>query len=408
MKQLWILNHYAQHIGGAGGTRHFHLAQRLKKYGWNASIVAASFDHSSGQQRFDLSKSCQHESIDGVPFVWLKTPPYSRNGFRRILNILAYSIGAVRKRVWCALPKPDVVIGSSVHPMAALSALIISIRLKVPFVFEVRDLWPQTLVDMGALRNNSLITYVLRRLEIELYKRSSLIIVLMPGAVDYIARLRVDSNRVICIPNGVDLSLFSVSGLHETKKADQFTLMYFGAHGRANDLANVVRAMYILQNEGYTERVLLRIIGDGPEKDSLISQSNALGIKNIRFEPPVKKSEIPTVAASADAFIFTLINCDVFRYGISPNKLFDFMAAGRPVIYCCSAANNPVAEAAAGITVPPSNPTELSNAIKRLIKMPKKKHLEMGRRARDYIKKHHDFVSLGGKLAVALDSLLKD
>ena len=225
MKHAWILNHYAKDPSDPGGTRHFHLAEKLRDFGWSASIIASSVDHVSGHQRLPSNVAYRLDILHGVPFLWINTPVYRGNGASRIGNMLAYSFAALRRRTTAELPRPDVIIGSSVHPFAALAGALLARRYKVPFVFEVRDLWPQTLVDMGRLRDDALVTFILRKLEKWLYHRAARTIVVLPLAWQYIVPLGVRKEHVVWIPNGVDPSLFVDFDLSRPHSEDFFSWM---------------------------------------------------------------------------------------------------------------------------------------------------------------------------------------
>jgi glycosyltransferase involved in cell wall biosynthesis len=408
MKHLWILNHYAQEPKGAGGTRHFSLAKSLKNYGWNVSILAASVEHHSGTQRLHHEENQRIESYENVVFLWVKTPVYAGNTIRRVLNIVTYLIQVIRPSVVVGLQRPNAIVGSSVHPLAALAALILSRRYKVPFIFEVRDLWPQTLIDMGKLSERSFSATVLKKLERLLYKNAARIILLPPDAYKYVEALGISSDRIASIPNGVDLSLFPPQSNDSLVKGSNFfTLMYFGSHGEANGLSNLIHAMKILQRDKIGSQIRLRLIGDGPRKLDLIKLAKDLKLSNVIFESPIPKNDIPAIASEADAFVFNLIDSPVFNYGISSNKLFDFMASARPIIFCCNSSNNPISEAGAGITVKPGNPDDLANGILAMAQLPTALRLEMGQSAYRFIVKNHDFNYLAGQFAAVIEGAIK-
>lgn len=404
MKEAWILNHYAQEPGGAGGTRHFSLARHLLQLGWRTTIIAASVELNTGRQRLSPGEARRLTEFDGVPFLWIRTPQYEGNGGGRMGNMLAYSFRALLPSATQGLARPDVIVGSSVHPFAAWAGALLARRFRVPFVFEVRDLWPQTLVDLGRLQESSTITYVLRKLEKWLYKRADRIVVLLPQAWEYIVPLGIPREKVVWVPNGVEMDGYPEPA--EPAVNPSFTLMYFGAHGQANGLDNVIRAMGLLQDRAETQYVRLRLIGDGPQKPALRELANSLRLRNVEFSDPVPKREIPSLAAEADAFVFNLIDAPVFKYGISSNKLFDFLAAARPIVFCCKASNNPVDEANAGLTVPPGDPAALAEAVVRLVAMPQSERLEMGREGRAYVERNHSFESLARKFGGMLDELV--
>ncbi len=409
MKNVWILNHYAQIPGGAGGTRHFHLAEYLRRYGWNASVIAASVELNTGRQRLAPGVKQRIECVKGIPFLWVRTPEYSGNGGGRMMNMLSYSWKVLLRGTTRDLPRPDAIIGSSVHPFAAVAAAFLAKRYRVPFVFEVRDLWPQTLIDMGRLKERSITASVMRALELWLYRRAERIITLLPKADEYIVPLGISKDKITWIPNGVDLSLFPTGELETAAQDDEFTLMYFGAHGQANGLADLMSAFKLVEDNPRGRRIRLRLIGDGPLKLELIAQARDLGLRNVSFEPPVGKSEIPALASEADEFVITVLNLPrLYRYGISMNKLFDYLAASRPIVIASDAANDPVREAGAGITVAPGDPAKLAEAILRLSEMSKSARNVLGAAGRKYVEVNHGFDHLAGRLAKLLDSVSLD
>ena len=401
-RNVWILNHYAQEPGGPGITRHFSLAQNLVRHGWQASIIAASTVHgATGTDRLTNGARVRLDVIQGTPFLWLKTSPYEGNGAARIVNMLSYTWRALERSSLDGLAPPDAVIGSSVHPLAAWAGARLARRHRVPFLFEVRDLWPQTLVDMGRLKPNSLTTHALRRLEADLCREARRIVVLLPNAGDYIESLGIPRDKVVWIPNGVDLDQYPATPPRDP--SGSLTLMYFGAHGGANGLANVLAAMRIVEDRAGGRDIRLRLIGDGPLKPALMAEARELGLATVRFEDPVAKAAIPALAAEADAFVFNLRDVAVFKYGISSNKLFDYMAAARPIIMAAASSNNPVADAGAGLTVPPENPQALAEAILAMAELPHAERRRMGEAARAHVAAHYNHEVLAGRLAAALN-----
>ncbi len=402
MKHVWILNHYAQEPTSAGGTRHFHFAEHLKAHGWNASIIAASVEHQNGNQRLRRDEGWRIEHYRNVLFLWLRTPTYSGNKLWRILNIAGYFLQVIRPSVTKNLDLPDIIIGSSVHPLAGLAGLILARRHDVPFIFEVRDLWPQTLIDMGRLKELSLITWALRKIELFLYRRAARVIVLLPQAWEYIVPLGIPRNKIVWIPNGVDLAMFPRPA--DPPYGSDFNLMYFGSHGLANGLDNLVRAMKVVQSSPEGQRIFLRIIGHGPLKPALINLSNQLELKNVFFEKSVPKDQIPMLAAQADAFILTVLDLpNLYRYGISMNKIFDYLAASRPILIASNAANNPISDACAGLTIPPNNPYLLAQAILKIAATPLDARIQMGCAGRSYVEHNHGFEQLTETLVNTLN-----
>ncbi|MCK1438334.1 MULTISPECIES: glycosyltransferase family 4 protein [Bradyrhizobium] len=405
MKSVWILNHYAQEPGGPGGTRHYSLARSLAQHDWSATVIAASTEHGTGRERLMPGESRRLDTLDGVPFLWVRTSSYSGNGADRVRNMLSYTRSVLKAEHTRQLERPDAIVGSSVHPFAAWAGLRLARRYGVPFVFEVRDLWPQTLVDLGRLSERHPVTLGLRVLEHHLYKHAAQIVVLLPRASEYIEPLGIAAEKIVWVPNGIELDIFPSP--QPKQAADAFTVMYFGAHGTANGLDNVLRAIGLVQASNAERLINLRIIGDGPLKPSLIQMARQMDLRNVSFENPVPKKQIAAVAADADAFIFNLIDAPVFKYGISSNKLFDFMACARPVIFACNADNNPVQTAGGGVTVPAGNPQALARAMMDLSRLSQTQQQKMGLANRKHVEENYGFDRLGAKFAGALEAALR-
>ena len=405
MKQVWILNHYAAKPGSVGGTRHFHLATHLRASGWNGTVIAASVGQ-NGREHYDCStKSYGYESDHGVPFLWIKTPRYSGNSWKRIANILSYTGRVFLARNTKHLPKPDIIVGSSVHPFAALSAALLARRHGVPFIFEVRDLWPQTLIEFGRLPESGFVTSAFRYLERWLYQKADRIITLLPRAVDYIAPLGIEPSKVTWLPNGVDLESFPDPGAN-LRKDGVFTLMYFGAHGQANGLLELIHAMALVKERTDISAIRLRMIGDGPLKSMLNDMAIESGLTDrwISFEDPVSKDRIPTIASEADAFVIPVRDLPgLYKYGISMNKIFDYLAGRRPIIIATDSINNPVDEAECGITIPPGDPEALAQAILSVANMPLEQRNELGARGRRHVETKYGYDRLADQLAQLLD-----
>jgi glycosyltransferase involved in cell wall biosynthesis len=397
MKTVWIVNHYAQEPGGTGGTRHFALARHLSRHGWRAILIGSSIEHATGRQRLNADEKFRRESHEGVEFLWLRGAPYAGNGGARIGGMLRFALAAIRGTALAALPPPDAVIGSSVHPFAAWAAARLARRHRVPFLFEVRDLWPETLIEMGRLSRRSPVAALLYELEARLCRDATRILYLPPGAAAYFEQRGVPRDRLVALPNGVDLAGYP----NPAPRAEngRFTAIYLGAHGQANALETVIRAAAL------APEVDFRLIGDGPLKVALQALAQSAGATNIAFEPPVAKPAVPAVLADADALVLSVRDLPgLYRYGISMNKLYDYLAAARPIVLASGALNDPVAEAGAGISVPPEDPGAMAEAIRQLAAMPAGQRRDMGLAGRRYVEARHSYERLAGELAAALDA----
>ena len=243
------------------------------------------------------------------------------------------------------LARPDVVVGSSPHLFGAFAAWRVARGFGLPFVLEIRDLWPEALVQWGSVRANHPVVRILAWIERILYRNSDRIITLWPHSPPYIAERGGRPDKIVWISNGVIWN----HSRPPRSSSGPLTIMYLGAHGLSNALHTVLEMAAVLKAEGYADRVRFRLVGDGPLKPDLIRQARTAGLGDmVQFEEPVPKRNVKDLIVEADAFILPLHRGGLYRWGMSPNKLFDYMAAARPIVIAVDAPSNPVAEAALG------------------------------------------------------------
>ena len=232
-------------------------------------------------------------------------------------------------------------------------------------IFEVRDLWPQILIEMSNMKTEIFTYKLLKKMELYLYRNSDLIVVLSKGCINYVKKN--GAKKVEFLPNSANTDLFKYSILpaegEKFSSERPFRIIYSGAHGIANDLENVIKAAFFLKDLP----IKIILVGDGPQKDNL--KTLARSLENIDFKDPISKKDVPEMLSNADAILISLADVDLFEYGVSPNKLFDAYAVGRPVITTIKGiVNNEVEEFNLGVTSPPGDPMKLSKAIKKLFK----------------------------------------
>jgi len=402
MKKVWIFNHYAVTPDMPGGTRHYDFAKELVKRGYSITIFASSFNYSTHKEtRLNKGENYKIENFGGVNFVWIKTYPHQKNDWRRVVNMVSFMFNSyfVGKKITersNKIKRPDIIIGSSVHLFTLLSAYWLASKYKTKFIVEIRDLWPQTLIDMGKIKNNSLTVKVLRIIEKFIYKRAKKIVVLSPNSINYLLQFGVKNENIFFVPNGVDLANYKTSG--NKKKGSEFILMHTGALGLYTDLSFAIDSAKKLQDRGYKE-ISFIIIGDGVRKESLIRKSEKLGLSNVEFFKPVSKKEIPLLLNKADVFL--LVSDNVF-YG-SINKLSDYMASGKPIIFSTPDKYNRVENANCGISISPKNADELVNAIVELYSMSLEERGKLGKNGRKYVEKYFNISVLVDKLEKVLN-----
>ncbi len=376
IKTIWIINHFATTPDAPGGTRHYDFATEMAKRGYEVTIFASNFNYMLREVR--MGESCIRPSeitgrIQDSPirhvnarFVWIKVFRYRKNNWRRVANMLSFALNVIA--VGFVRRSPDVIIGSSPHLFAALAAYILAKLKGSKFYLEVRDLWPQVLIDMEVAAEKSLSVVLLRWIEALLYQSADKIIVLSGGAGKYIADRGIASEKISLLPNGVYLEQFKVTENRENVRArlgltGKFVVMYTGAHGPANALDTIIQAAVIMKKSKSAANIAFVLVGDGQCKENLRQMVSENNLNNVKMLPAVPKNSIPDLLNAADALVITLRSVDLFSYGVSPNKLFEYMASGKPIL---CAVNGEVASLVktvnAGVVVEPENPAALAQA----------------------------------------------
>jgi glycosyltransferase involved in cell wall biosynthesis len=399
--KIWIVNHYAD-TPDRPSTRTFDLSRQLVQRGHSVTIFAAGFSHYSfKEERIGAGETQREEDWSGVKFMWLKTFPYHDNGWRRLANIVSFAWRAFRAGRRSS-ERPDVIVGVTVHPLAALSAYFLSVAQGARFFFEVTDLWPEALIDIGALSAKNPIAWMLRALERFLYQKAEKTIMLWPFAHEYTSALGIPKDKIVWIPHGVDLSRLEELKAYDGAKAPPFTVMFLGGQSKYHGVDVILEAAQILERQG-EQRVRFVIVGGGAENARLVRQAKEMNLQTVEFRPQVPKSEIGKVMSEGDAFVFHIRELASLRkYGISANKLYDYMSSGRPIIYAVNSRNNPIEEARAGVSIPAEDPKALAEAVLHLVSLTPEERVEMGQNGLEYLLQHHDIRLLAERLEQVL------
>jgi glycosyltransferase involved in cell wall biosynthesis len=300
----------------------------------------------------------------------------------------------------------DLVWGTSPPIFQGVTAWALA-RLKgAPFLFEVRDLWPAFAVAVGVLRQPWLIR-MSEWLERFLYRRADRVMVNSPGFIAHVSAR--GARRVALIPNGADPQMFAPQADgREFRRAHglegRFVALYAGAHGLSNDLGVVLQAAALLAGQ---PQIVIALLGDGKDKPKLMAQAELLGLENVRFLPPLPKNEMAQALAAADVCIAILKPVAMYRT-VYPNKVFDYLAAGRPVVLAIDGVIREVVEQAqAGVAVSPGDPQALAEALRDFFQRPEEGK-EAGRRGRAYVEAHFDRGKLAAELAELMEGLARE
>jgi glycosyltransferase involved in cell wall biosynthesis len=374
-----------------GGTRHYEFARHMVESGHCCTIIASRISYLTGRSTGDAAgeRQAREEAGDraGLRVLRAYALPAHHRGFAwRVLSFLVFmctsTLAALR------VGPVDLVMGTSPPIFQALSALFVAAVRRRPYLLEIRDLWPEFAIDMGVLRNAFLVAFA-RRLERFLYARATHILVNSPAYRDYLVGRGVRGDRISLIPNGADPDAFDPEARGDATRRSlklnhKFVVTYAGALGVANDIPTVLRAAQRLLTE---PQIHFLLIGDGKDRPQLELRSQQLGLTNLSFALPRPKSEMPEVLAASDACLAILQDIPMFRCTY-PNKVFDYMAAGRPTLLAIDGVIRQVLDAAAGgIFVPPGDDGALAAAAQELSRDPMRAR-EMGRAARAFVVEH--------------------
>jgi len=379
-----------------GGTRHHELARYLASKGHQVTIIASSISYLTGKSASARISWCEKQ-VDGDLITILRAytyPALHRSFAFRLVSFFSFMISSFL--IGLGVKNVNLVWGTSPPIFQGVTAWVLA-RLKgVRLLFEVRDLWPAFAVAVGVLKNPILIR-LSECLERFLYRRSNLVVVNSPGYIQHV-QCR-GAQHVELVPNGTDTSMFNphVDGTAFRKAhnlGSQFIVLYAGAHGLSNDLGTVLEAGKKLQPR---EDIKIVLLGDGKDKPILQAEAKRQGLQNLLFLPPIPKIEMPHALSAADACIAILKPVEMYKTTY-PNKVFDYMSSGKPVILAIDGAIREVIEnAGGGIPVAPGDPLALARAILQLADNPELAR-KMGRQARVYVESHFDRVMLASKL----------
>jgi len=380
--------------------RHYYLARHFQQMGLTPVIVCASFHHlmaKAPERRF--------AEIEGIPYVWIKTRRYEGNHLGRVMNMVEFS-GRLALKNLRSLPKPDVVIASSPHPFVAVNGRRFASKYNARFIFEVRDLWPLTLLEVGGHSPRHPFVRAMAWAERTGYECCDYTVSLLGGAQDYMVAHGLDEEKFVYIPNGFDLQTAQENVeplpaehsrvVDDLKQRGRRIVLYSGHHGVVNALEHVIEAAAILEGE---KGIHFLLVGQGPEKERLQQIVRQARLKNVTFLPPVSRAQMTALTGAADLGYIGLQKKDLFKYGVSPNKLFEYMSAALPVVFAIDTAYDEVAQAQCGFSVAAEDPAALAAVLRRMSLMPEIQLKEMGQRGREHVMHDHTYEVLAERYA---------
>jgi len=389
-------------INEPGGTRHHELALFLANQGHRVTIIASPISYLTGSaESVEEQHAVQHESVQII-----RTYTYSalhKSFVHRVFAFLSFMVSSFIKGM--QIRDVDLIWGTSPPIFQGLTAWLLSKIKHRPLLFEIRDLWPAFAVQVGVLSNPILIL-LSEWLEKFLYRQADHLIVNSPGFIPHIQER--GARNATLIPNGADLSMFApeVDAAQFRAQFDfgnRYVILYAGAHGLSNDLGVVLDAAHELIQR---EDILFVLLGDGKEKENLQSRAEELRLTNVLFVPPVAKEKMPLVLSAADCCLGILKPIPLYGT-VYPNKIFDYMAAGKPIILAMEGVIREVVESAGcGLFVTPGNASELAKAAKDMAEN-REKAVEMGHKGRIYVAQNFDRRTIAEELRLLMEQIVK-
>lgn len=397
-KNIWIINEYAGSILHGMTYRHYYLAKELIAKGYDTTIITASYSHFLNKfPELDENQKYKEERVNGVNYLWVKVMKYQKSfDKKRVLKWFqfVYKLFFISKHI---SNKPDYIVCSTTAPFAIISSIYLARKHKAKLAFEVRDIWPLTLVEVGGYKKTHPFIALMGIFEKFALKKADILVSNLQNYSSHIKNLGID-RKAHWVSNGVDLTeMQGQNSLSEELKnkipKNKFVVGYTGKFGVSNALNYLVEAAELLKNN---DNIVFVFVGDGQEKESLKKQ--ATDLKNVLFIDFIQKEQVQSMLSLFDVCYIGLNKEKIFTYGVSPHKLYDYMYSEKPILYAIdSGESNIVEQANCGVVVPPENPKEISKAIDLLYNMQQSDRNKLGANGKEYVINNFSYSKLAEK-----------
>ena len=402
-KTIWIIGQDSSTPETGYGGRHFYLAKELAKQGHNIYLVAASYTHLLRNPP-EIKKSYHIQSVEGFNFVWVKVPRYlDAHSKKRVFNWFwfAWKLRGLKNII---VDKPDAILCSSPPLVSFLGAKQLAKHFKTRLVFDVRDLWPLTLIELGDYSRNHPFIRVLQWIENLAYKESDHVISNWPFAVEHMIHHGLNRANFTWLPNGFSLEEFTTKVALSPIQLDKipkgkFIIGYTGTLGKVNALDVLLNTAQIMKP---IKDIAFVIVGGGKEEDELVREIKARELDNVYYLGSILKVQIPSMLSNFDVCYVGFRKLPLYRFGSSLNKLPEYFASRKPIIYSIDSPFKPVDDASAGITVPAERPHDIAAAIIDIRKLSRDDRQTLGENGYRYALEHLEYGKLANKLLKVL------
>lgn len=404
---VWYVHPYAGGPGVGRYWRPYYFSKLWNQAGHRSIIISAGYHHLLEP---DEKRSATVE-VGGAEYAYVPTLRYLGNGFGRMLSMLVFALMLLPFSLLQAFKRgrPDAIIYSSPHPFGVVTCWLAARLLGSKFVFEVRDIWPLSLIELGGLKSGNPLVWVTGWIERFAYARADKVISLLPCAESHMTSMGLVAGKFLWVPNGVDSTDIPVAGSAENdfvrhvrslQEQGTFVVIYAGAHGEPNALEGLVRSARILAGRGANVRIIL--VGKGERKEQLKAIAVQEGSGLVEFFEQQPKEMVMAALKLASAGYISLKSEPIFRFGVSPNKLWDYMLVELPVIFACKAGNDPVGDYACGVSTDPDDAQSIAAVIAQLLSMSESERQAMGRRGHDAVLQHYTYDKLAQRVIQGL------
>lgn len=398
------INHYAGSPALGMEYRPYYLAREWVRAGHRVLMLAADQSHVRARQPV-----AGDETIDGIGYRWYRTPRYSGNGLGRLRNIAAFLTALWRDTPRIAADfRPDVVIASSTYPLDIWPARRLARRAGAKLVYEVHDLWPLSPIELSGMSPRHPFAMLCQVAENSAYRDADHVVSMLPKVHAHMAAHGLDLSKLAIVPNGITLDEWQgdpqplrpdVAAALAAARSDGGSVVgYAGAMGEPNSLDTLIDAAVLLRGEN----LQFVLVGDGHLRVRLQQRITELQLPRVSLWPPIPKLQVPAFLAAIDIAWIGWQRVPIYRFGIAPNKLMDYMMARVPVLHSVAAGNDPVAESGCGLTVAPQDPQALAAGLQRLAALPAEQRRAMGERGRHFVLAHHTYPVLARRFLEAL------
>jgi glycosyltransferase involved in cell wall biosynthesis len=395
-KTIWFINDYAGSRYHGMEFRNYYFAKEFVKMGYSVYIISASYMHLF-KKLPKIDGNFTFEKIDGINYLWVKVPKYKEStDKKRVLKWFVFTA----KLFFLPLKKmqkPDIIIASPMAPFLVLPAFKLAKKFNAKFIYEVKDIWPLSIIELGNISPKNPLIRAMSWCEKFAIKKADFVVSSLQNYSEHLTKDLNINRDFIWINNGIDLDEMQKTKplpkeIIKLVPKDKFIVGYTGTIGIANALEYLLQAAKELQNNS---DIAFVIVGDGKEKNSLMQKYN---LKNIVWIEPIKKEQVQSMLSLFDVCYIGLKKENLFKYGVSPNKLFDYMFSAKPIVYAIdSGKSNIVKLANCGVTAEAQNSNSIKEAILKLYAMPKEQRDILGKNGKEYVLEHFTYEKLAKK-----------